>query len=86
MNKAELVSAIADDSGLTKADAKRFVESFCDVVSNVVATGEKVSMVPFGSFSLKTKNARTCRNPKTGEPVEVPEKKVLAFTPSKTAK
>jgi DNA-binding protein HU-beta len=79
MNKAELIEAMAADSGLTKADAKRALDSFINATSSALAKGDRVALVGFGSFSVAERAARTGRNPKTGEEMPIPAKKVVKF-------
>jgi DNA-binding protein HU-beta len=71
MNKGELVDAIADGSGLSKSDADRALNAFIDAVQNAVASGDKVTLPGFGSFSRTHRSARTGRNPQTGAPVQI---------------
>ncbi|MBI9033507.1 MAG: HU family DNA-binding protein [Bacteroidales bacterium] len=79
MNKAELIDAIASDSGLTKADAKRALDAFITATSGALSQGDRVALVGFGSFSVSERAARTGRNPKTGEEMPIPAKKVVKF-------
>lgn len=76
MNKAELVDAIASDSGLSKADAKRALESFTGATTSALKKGDKISLVGFGSFSI---SKRTGRNPQTGATIKIAAKKVAKF-------
>jgi DNA-binding protein HU-beta len=71
MNKGELVDAIADGSGLSKSDADRALNAFIDAIQNAVASGDKVTLPGFGSFSQTHRSARTGRNPQTGAPVQI---------------
>lgn len=75
MNKAELIDAIASDAGLSKADAKRALESFTSATASVAKKGDKVSLVGFGSFSISKRAARTGRNPQTGATIQIKAKK-----------
>jgi DNA-binding protein HU-beta len=79
MNKAELVDAIAADSKLTKADAKRALDAFVNVTSKSLKKGEKVIIIGFGSFSVNKRAARTGRNPQTGKAIQIKAKKVVKF-------
>ena len=81
MNKAELIDAIAADTGLTKADAKRALESFVDTTSKALKGGDRVALVGFGSFSVAKRAARKGRNPKTQTEMTIPAKKVVKFKP-----
>ena len=79
MNKSELIDAIAAESGLTKADSKKAVEAFFSSVEKALKKGDKVAIVGFGSWSVAKKDAREARNPRTGEVIQVPAKKVVKF-------
>lgn len=81
MNKTELIDAMASESGLTKADAKKALDSFIDVTSKTLSKGEKISLVGFGTFDITKRTARTGRNPQTGKEIRIPEKKVAKFKP-----
>ncbi len=86
MNKKELVNAVKDNMGTTRKEAELAVASVLDaVVDGMVADG-KVSLVGFGTFSVVDRAARTCRNPQTGAPIEVPAKKAPKFKPSAALK
>ena len=86
MNKKELVNAVKDGMGVTRKEAELAVASVLDaVVDGMVADG-KVSLVGFGTFSVVDRAARTCRNPQTGAPIEVPAKKAPKFKPSAALK
>ena len=86
MNKTELVAAIAEKAGLTKKDAEQVLTATFEVISDAMAKGEKVQVAGFGAFEVKTREARTCRNPKTGEAVEVGASRVPAFKAGKVLK
>ncbi|MCI5055756.1 MAG: HU family DNA-binding protein [Flavobacteriales bacterium] len=79
MNKAELIDAIAVESGLSKADAKRAVDSFVNTTQKALKKGDKVQLVGFGSFSVTKRSARTGRNPQTGKEIKIPAKNVVKF-------
>lgn len=79
MNKAQLIDAIAADAGLTKADAKRALDSFVNTTTSALRRGDRVALVGFGSFSVSKRNARTGRNPQTGKPITIAAKKVVKF-------
>jgi len=79
MNKAELVEAVAYESGLSKADAKRALESFANQASGALKKGDRVALVGFGSFSISDRAARKGRNPQTGEEITIVAKKVVKF-------
>ena len=71
MNKSELVSAIAEKSGLSKVDAKKALDATLDAISGEVKKGGKVVLVGFGTFSVSKRKARAGRNPKTGEAIKI---------------
>ncbi|MBQ4356236.1 MAG: HU family DNA-binding protein [Bacteroidales bacterium] len=79
MNKSELIDAIAAKAGLKKADAKNALEAFMATTSETLKGGGKVSLVGFGTFSVTERGARQGRNPKTGEAMKIPAKKVVKF-------
>ena len=78
MNKSELVDSIAEGAGLSKADAERALNALIESVQGAVAGGDKVTLPGFGSFSVSQRAARTGRNPRTGDTVEV-SRKVIPF-------
>lgn len=79
MNKAELINAMAENSGLSKADSKKALDAFTTVVTETLKSGQKVSLVGFGTFSVGERSARTGINPSTKKPIEIPAKKVAKF-------
>ena len=79
MNKTELVAAVAAKAELSKRDAEAAVNAVFDSVKDALAEGDKVSLIGFGTFSVKTRAARTGLNPRTKETIEIPESKVPAF-------
>jgi DNA-binding protein HU-beta len=79
MNKAQLIDAIAGESGLTKADAKKALDAFIKVTSDALKGGDRVALVGFGSFGVTERSARTGRNPRTNEEIQIPAKKVVKF-------
>ncbi len=79
MNKAELISAIADNSGLSKVDSKKALDGFIAAVSNALKSGDKVALVGFGSFDVAERSARTGVNPATGQKINIGAKKVVKF-------
>ena len=83
MNKAELVAQVSEDAGITKGQANAALNSFVDIIAKALKTGEKVTLVGFGTFSVSTRNARSGRNPKTGEVINIKEKKVARFKAGK---
>lgn len=86
MNKAELVSAIAERAGLSKSDAEKSVNAFIEVVGGELGKDGKVQLVGFGTFEVGERAARTGKNPKTGEPIEIAACKTPKFKPGKALK
>jgi DNA-binding protein HU-beta len=80
MNKTELVEAIAQDSGLSNADARKAVESFISTVQSTLTQGDEIALTGFGKFSVAARGARTGRNPQTGEEVQIKASKAPKFT------
>ena len=79
MNKTELINAIAAGAGLTKADAAKALNATTAAIAEAVKTGDKVALVGFGTFAPAERPARTGKNPRTGEVIEIPAKKVVKF-------
>ncbi len=79
MNKADLINAMAEQAGLSKADSKKALDGFIDAVTNALAKGDKVSLVGFGSFSVAKRAARTGINPATKKAINIPAKTVAKF-------
>jgi len=86
MTKTELVSAMAEKSGLTKKITEAALNALLEVVEEALKKGEKVEIRGFGTFLMKERAPRVARNPKTGETVKVPAKLVPAFKPGKELK
>lgn len=86
MNKAELVSAIADKAELSKKDAEAALKAFTDVVTEELKKGEKIQLVGFGTFEVSERAARTGRNPQTGEETTIPASKAPKFKAGKALK
>jgi DNA-binding protein HU-beta len=86
MTKAELIDAVADAAGVSKADAERTVGAFFDTVVAKAKKGDKVAWPGFGSFSTTKRPARTGRNPQTGAPVKIAASTAMKFTASSTLK
>lgn len=84
MNKTELVAAIAQRTGLSKAVAEKALKGFVDAVSEALAKGESVALVGFGTFSVQQRAARRGRNPRTGARITIPARRVPKFTAGKT--
>ncbi len=84
MTKADLVSKIAGDGGITKAQAEKAVDGFVSAVTDALSSGDKVTLVGFGTFSVGSRTAREGRNPRTGEKITIPASKVVKFKPGKS--
>ena len=80
MNKSELIDKVAGQAGLTKSDAEKAVNSLITVVESAVAANDKVTLPGFGAWSRTQRAARTGRNPRTGEPVQIPASKAVKFS------
>ena len=79
MNKTELVAAIAEKANLTKKDSEAALVAMVEAVTEALAKGDKVQLAGFGIFEVKTREARTGRNPRTGETMEIAASKVPSF-------
>lgn len=86
MNKADIIAKVQETLGGTKADAERVVETIMDSIIATLKTGQEVSIAGLGIFSTKLNAARISRNPRTGEPVPVPERRVPKFRAAKALK
>lgn len=82
MNKGDLINAVAAASNTKPAEAKAAVELFSDIFRGALLAGEEVTLPSIGKLKVHTRPARTGRNPKTGEPIEIPSKRVVKFTPA----
>jgi DNA-binding protein HU-beta len=83
MNKAELIAKIADDAEITKTQANAAVDSFIEAVTKTLKSGNKVTLVGFGTFSVTKRAARNGRNPQTGAVIKIKAKKVAKFKAGK---
>lgn len=81
MNKTELVNAISEKSGLTKAQSKDALDAVIASISQALADNDKVALIGFGTFSISEKAARTGINPATKAKIEIPARKVVKFKP-----
>jgi DNA-binding protein HU-beta len=79
MNKAELINAVAAESGLSKADSKKALDAFISSISSTLKKGDKVSLVGFGTFAVSERAERTGINPSTKAAITIPAKKVVKF-------
>lgn len=83
MNKAELISIVARKTNLTKKETELALTTILETIVDVVASGEKITLVGFGSFEVRERKSREGRNPKTGEKIEIPTSKLPAFSVGK---
>ena len=86
MNKAELIAAVAENTGLSKKDSEKAVNATFETITSALEAGEKVSLVGFGAFDVKERAARMGRNPRTKEEVEIPASRVPQFKAGKALK
>jgi DNA-binding protein HU-beta len=86
VNKSELIDSIAASADLSKADAGRALDSVIDSVTGALKNGDQVSLVGFGTFSVKQRAARTGRNPRTGEAIQIKASNVPGFKAGKALK
>ncbi len=86
MNKTELIAVVADKACLSKKDADVAVNAVLDTIVGTVAAGDKVQLVGFGTFEPRTRSAKTGKNPRTGESIEIPASKIPAFKAGKAFK
>jgi len=83
MNKQELVSAMAEKSGLTKADSDKLLKAFEETLKETLGKGDSIQLIGFGTFSVSERSARTGRNPQTGKEIQIAAKKVVKFKAGK---
>ena len=81
MNKAELINAIAEGSGLSKINSKKALNAFLTTVSSELKKGGKITLVGHGTYQVVEKSARTGINPQTKAPIQIPAKKTVKFKP-----
>ncbi|HJT39982.1 MAG TPA: HU family DNA-binding protein [Sphingobium sp.] len=86
MNNTELAEALASDHGLTKSDARKYVDAVFSAIAGAAANGDEVSLNGFGKFKVKDQPAREGRNPSTGAVIQIAASKKLTFTPAKAVK
>ena len=86
MNKAELVGAVADRTGLSKKDSDKALTAAFEIITSTLQAGEKVQLVGFGVFDIKERAARIGRNPRTKEPIDIPATRAPIFKPGKILK
>jgi DNA-binding protein HU-beta len=86
MTKNELARELADDFELPRRQAVEFIEAMLERITQVLKSGDRVQLTPFGQFKIRDRAARVARNPQTGEPVNVPAKRVLKFIAGRSLK
>lgn len=86
MNKNELIAAVAEKADLSKKDAEAAITAAVEAITGALIEGEKVQLVGFGSFEVKTRAARVGRNPKTGEEIPISEARLPVFKAGKALK
>ncbi|MBQ8160767.1 MAG: HU family DNA-binding protein [Clostridia bacterium] len=86
MNKSELAAELAARAGLKRADADKAVNAFVDIVTETLAGGDKIQLIGFGTFEVRDRPARTARNPRTGENLDIAACKAPAFKAGKALK
>jgi len=82
MTKADLVEEVAEKTGLTRTDVAATVDSFLDAIKRALENGSNIEIRGFGTFKIKPRKARKARNPRTGDVVPVPDRKIPVFKPS----
>jgi DNA-binding protein HU-beta len=86
MNKSELISAIAEQANLSKADAGRSLDALIKTIETTLKAGDPIALVGFGTFDVKARAERTGRNPQTGQEITIPATNVPSFKPGKGLK
>lgn len=86
MNKAELIEAVAESTDISKASATRAVDTVIEQITQSLQKGDQVTLVGFGTFTVKSRAARTGRNPRTGETINIPASKNPTFKAGKALK
>ena len=86
MKKSELVGAVAEKTGQTKKVSEEMIDATFEAITEALAKGDKIQLVGFGSFEVRSRAARTGRNPKTKETIQIPASKAPAFKPGKALK
>jgi DNA-binding protein HU-beta len=79
MNKADLVNSISEQTGLTKTKSNQILDVMTSIITEALSKGDKVTLVGFGTFTTTERQARKGRNPKTGEVIDIPAKRVAKF-------
>ena len=85
-SRQDLVNAVTERTALSKKDSTAVVDTILDEIKEILANGDKLQLIGFGNFEVRTRSARKGRNPQTGETIEIPASKVPAFKPGKALK
>jgi DNA-binding protein HU-beta len=86
VNKSDVIQGVAGDTGVSKSDVEKVIDSFFNTVRTAASSGDRVAWPSFGSFSVTQRQARTGRNPRTGEPVPIAASKAVKFSASSALK
>jgi DNA-binding protein HU-beta len=86
MNKQDLITKIAQDTGITKSNAAAAVDSFIEGIAKSLKKGQPITFVGFGTFKTAQRKARTARNPQTGAAIKIPKRRVVRFSAGKALK
>ena len=86
LTKQDIVNAVSESAGISRADATSALDAVCSTITDALADGNSVGIVGFGTFEVKSRSARTGRNPQTGEPLQIAAKRVPSFRAGKKLK
>lgn len=86
MNKTELIEIISQEAGISKSEATKSLDAYVGAITKVLRDGDQVAIPGFGTFCVSNRAARTGRNPRTGDPIEIPASRVPKFKPGKGLK
>ena len=86
MNRQDLIGKVAKDTGSTKSGAAAAIESLLDGITRALKKGDAITFVGFGTFKTSQRKARLARNPRTGEPIKIPKRRVVRFSAGKALK
>jgi len=86
LNKSELIAAVAKEAGVSKAEAEKIVNATICSISKELSKGGKITLIGFGTFDVRKREKSKGRNPRTGEPIEIPARNVVKFTPGSKLK
>ncbi|MDD4172433.1 MAG: HU family DNA-binding protein [Syntrophomonas sp.] len=86
MNKTELISEVAGKAEITKKDAEKVINAFFTTIEETLKSGDKIQLIGFGTFEVRSRQARKGRNPQTGAEIDIPAARVPAFKPGKVLK